>query len=204
VLGQRTAIGEAWGAARGRLLRLLGLTLLNGVISMVPIALPVSLGVLMGMLVSPEFGVFVGLVAGIPGLAVFLLVQVRLVYLAPAALMLERGRVLAALRRSWALSRDQFWRLFGIVLLTGLIVGLVSQVIGIPFGVAGALFAFVGPGGPWVALLIVVSSYLSTIVAGAVATPFSAGVSTLLYVDQRIRKEAYDVELVAAAQPRAS
>jgi hypothetical protein len=50
---------------------------------------------------------------------------------------------------------------------------------------------------------MVLSGYVSTIIVGAVTIPFSAGVSALLYLDQRIRKEAYDVELIAASQHRA-
>ena len=35
--------------------------------------------------------------------------------------------------------------------------------------------------------------------SAAVTTPFSSAVHALMYVDQRIRKEAYDVELIAQA-----
>lgn len=204
VLGRQTAIGEAWRAARGQLLRLLGLTLLSALVSMLPLAVFVGLGVLLALTVSQGLGVLVGVLGGIVGLLVFLLLQVRLFYLAPAALMLERTKVFAALRRAWALSSGQFWRLFGIWLLTGLVVGIVSQVIGIPFAMGGMAALFLAPDSSFAGLVMVLSGYVSTIIVGAVTIPFSAGVSALLYLDQRIRKEAYDVELIAASQHRAS
>ena len=119
--------------------------------------------------------------------------------LAPAALVLERTGVFESVRRASVLSRRQFWRLFGISLLTGLVVGLASQVIAIPLalvGVAGGA-VFPGTGG---ALVLVFSSYLSQVIVGAITTPFTSGVVALQYVDQRIRKEGLDVQLIAAAQ----
>ena len=199
-LGRRTAIGEAWAAARGRLLRLLGLTVLGGLTVAAPLALLVGLGVFLGLTVSTGLGVAVGLLGGLAGLVLFLFMQVRLLYLAPAALMLERRGVLSALGRAWNLSRGQYWRLFGIWLLTGLVVGVASQVIAIPFGIIGMVAVFAAPDSSWAGLLLVLSGYVSTIIVGAVTTPFSAGVSALLYLDQRIRKEGYDVELIAASE----
>lgn len=203
VLGRRTSIGEAWAAARGLWLRLLGLSLLSGLAAVLVVVLPVALGVFLGFTVTVWLGVLVGLVGGLLGLSAFLLIEVRLFYLAPAALMLERVGVGAAMQRAWALSRAQFWRLLGIWLLTGLVVGLVGQVLSIPTSLIGVSAMLVAPGSSWAGLLLVLSGYLSTIIVGAVTTPFLAGVSALLYVDQRIRKEAYDVELLAAAHHRA-
>lgn len=200
VLGRRTTIGEAWAAARGRLLRLLGLTVLGGLMVAAPLILLVALGVFLGVTVSTWLGVVVGLLGGLAGLAVFLFLQVRLLYLAPAALMLERRGVRSALGRAWNLSRGQYWRIFGIWLLTGLVVGVASQVIAIPFGIIGMVAVFAAPDSSWAGLLLVLSGYVSTVIVGAVTTPFSAGVSALLYLDQRIRKEGYDVELIAASE----
>ena len=203
-LGRRTAIAEAWAAVRGRLLRLLGLTVFGAVVTSVPFVLAIGGGVLLGINVSTGLGVLVGVLGGIASVVLLCLLQVRLFFLAPAALVLERQKVFAALRRSWALTRGQFWRLFGIWLLTALIVGIVGQVISVPLGLLGGIVAVAFPTSDWAALLAVLAGYVGTIIVGAVTTPFSAGVWSLLYLDQRIRKEAYDVELIAASQDRAS
>jgi hypothetical protein len=135
------------------------------------------------------------------GVVTMVFVQVRYFQLAAPALVLERTGIFASLRRAGQLSRAQFWRLFGIQLLTALVVGVVSQVIAVPLslvGLAGTAL-YPGTGG---ALVLVFSSYLSQILVGAITTPFNSGVVALQYVDQRIRKEGLDVQLIAASQPR--
>ena len=45
---------------------------------------------------------------------------------------------------------------------------------------------------------------LSSVVSAAFVAPFSSAVSSLQYIDQRMRKEAYDVELMTQAGLTAS
>ncbi len=74
-----------------------------------------------------------------------------------------------------------------------------GQVLTVPFLV-------VTLGGPFfleptaAGLVVVLGTYLSQVVVGTVTTPFTSGVTALQYVDQRIRKEGLDVELIAASQ----
>ena len=199
VLGRRTTIGEAWSATRGRLLPLVGLMLLDLLVVTVLIGLPVTVGVLVGY----AMGVGPGFLAGVPllllGLATVAFVQVRYFQLAAPALVLERTGVLASLRRAGHLSRGQFWRILGILLLTGLVAGIVGQVVSVPLALLGAIGPLLFPG-TLGALLLVLSSYLSQIVVGSLTTPFTSAVTALQYADQRIRKEGLDVELIAASQ----
>jgi hypothetical protein len=199
VLGRKTSIGEAWAAVRGRLLRLFGLTLLNTLVAVVVVGVPIGVGVLVGLSSSLGAGISVGIPLALLGLVAFFFVQVRCFLLAPPALVLERVGVFASIRRATSLSRQQFWRLFGISLLTNLVVGLASQVIAIPLGIVGAVSGVLIEGTAG-ALVLVFSSYLSQIIVGAITTPFTSGVVALQYVDQRIRKEGLDVSLIAAAQ----
>jgi len=48
----------------------------------------------------------------------------------------------------------------------------------------------------WQAVL----SGLATLISGALTTPFTAGVDALMAIDQRIRREGLDVQLIHAAQ----
>ena len=48
-------------------------------------------------------------------------------------------------------------------------------------------------------LVLVVTQALSQVVSAAFVTPFTASVTSLQYLDQRMRKEAYDVELMSRA-----
>ena len=41
---------------------------------------------------------------------------------------------------------------------------------------------------------------VATLISGALTTPFSAGVDALMAIDQRIRREGLDVQLIHASQ----
>jgi hypothetical protein len=107
----------------------------------------------------------------------------------------------AGIGRSWRLTSGRpFWRVLGIRLLTGLIVGTIAQVISFPLAFLG-VFGALATGDPenlfiWQAVITGVAG----LVTGALTTPFTAGVDALLYVDQRIRREGFDVALMTAAQ----
>jgi hypothetical protein len=116
-------------------------------------------------------------------------------------MVVERHGIFGSMRRSFELTKGQFWRVFGISLLTMVIVGFVQQILSIPLALVAVGSVFLIDDGTTAALVYVFANYLSIILAQALATPFSAGVQALQYVDQRIRKEAYDVELIAQAQP---
>ena len=119
--------------------------------------------------------------------------------------MLENQGPAAALRRSLGLVRRSFWRVFGIFLLTLLIVFIASAVLQVPFslierftGGSAQLFGLAGHRTVAAVLITAVGS----IVAGAVTRPISAGVTVLLYLDMRMRKEGLDLALQGAAQGR--
>lgn len=202
VVGRKSTIGEAWAATRGRLPRLLGLTVLNGLVLVLLVGIPVGLAFVLWTF-SHAAGVIFGILGVLAALVLVAFVQVRVFQLAAPTLVLERIGVFAALRRSFALTRAQFWRLFGIILLTGLVVGIVGNVVGVPFSVAGALGPELVSSGAAGALVAVFASYLSQILVSMVTTPFSSAVVALQYVDQRIRKEGFDVALMAASQQTA-
>ena len=105
----------------------------------------------------------------------------------------------ASLHRAGRLSRGQFWRLFGTMLLAALLVGVVSEVVSVPLGIVGAVGPVLFPGTTG-ALMLVFSSFVTQVLVGALTTPFTSAVTALQYVDQRIRKEGLDVQLIAASQ----
>ncbi|GIH22086.1 hypothetical protein Aph01nite_03960 [Acrocarpospora phusangensis] len=205
VFGESIGIGEAWRQTAGRVLPLLGLGLVQTVmvfgIFLVPL---LFVGVLVAPLVDVGVAVllvFLFLVLGVIA-AVFLYTKMAL---AGAAVVLERIGVAAAIGRSFRLVRGDFWRVFGILLLTSIIVGLVSAAVGAPFQIAGMF-----TGGDAQSLVEVsdglyTSMALSTIgaiIGGVIASPFSAAVNALLYADRRMRAEAFDLVLQTEALER--
>lgn len=126
-------------------------------------------------------------------------------YLAAPALMLERQGVVKSMRRSAKLVRGSWWRTFGIVLLTLLLTGMVSAVITIPFTAFGAAVSGDGmnslltAGGGHTSWATLIIQGIGALIGTTLTLPISAGVTVLLYIDQRIRREALDLELARAA-----
>lgn len=204
VLGRRLSAAQAWRESKGRLLRLLGLTLLYTVIWVGPLIACLVLAV---VLASVGAGAVVLIVVG--GIIVAAVVGVWLYVrfaLAVPAFMLETApgpdgrarplRVIPALRRSSALVRGSWWRTFAILLLITFIVWLIGQVVAVPLGVPG-LFSGADSGGSVVTWFIL--NTLAGIIAATISAPFSAAATALLYVDRRIRREGLDIELARAA-----
>lgn len=200
VLGRPVTLSDAWAEARPRILPLIGLTLLVALIA----ATVMAVGVGPGLLVGAEAGAALALLGFTAACVVILWLQVSLALAAPA-LMLERQSVLAALRRSAKLVRGAWWRTFGILALTYLLVFLVSFLVSIPFGVVGVIAdgtdisEFFESGGPSLGWPFLIITGIGEVIVSTLLYPFVAGVMALLYVDQRIRREALDLDLARAA-----
>ena len=116
--------------------------------------------------------------------------------------MLEGRGVCSAFARSWRLTSGMpFWRIFGIRLLTSLIVGFAAQLITFPLTLVGVAVVVRGRATRATSSCGRPSSAGSPrLISGAITTPFSAGVDALMAIDQRIRREGLDVQLIHAAQ----
>ncbi|MEV0781093.1 hypothetical protein ACIBLA_37225 [Streptomyces sp. NPDC050433] len=200
VLGRSVTLSDAWAEARPRLLQLLGLTLLLPVMG----AAVVTVGILPGLLIGSGAGVALTMLGGLAALVVTIWLMVSF-SLASPALMLERQGIVASMRRSAKLVKGTWWRIFGILLLTMLLTFVVSMIIAVPFSLVAMavdgdglsdLFSGNGPDFGWPFLII---TGIGTVISTSITLPISAGVSVLLYVDQRIRREALDLELARAA-----
>lgn len=196
ILGQASSVSEAWRDARSQLLRLIGLTLLLGI----------GLSLLGAVLVLPAFLLdSYGLAAlGVLASAVIFAWLWIAFSLASPALMLEKGGIFTAFGRSWKLVKGSWWRILGITLLTFLITFLVRMIIVIPLTLIGFLVSGTGMAAltdgsaayTWGALIF---SAIGLVIAQTITMPMQSGVTVLLYVDQRIRREALDLELARAA-----
>lgn len=108
------------------------------------------------------------------------------------AVVLEGVGPLAALKRGWQLTSGAFWRTIGIITIMGIISYFVS---GIPSSAISMMIQF---GGLKNVDSILMWSMISGVIAqlGAMlALPLQFAAYTLLYYDQRVRKEAFDLEL---------
>lgn len=199
--GEVFRLPEAWAATRGRRWRVVGLLLLLTVALILAITLLIVVVVVLAS-ASTGLGVLAGVVLVPTFIVGWIYVYTRVYLLAVPALVVEGLGVLAALRRSHALSKGSFWRLFGIALLTAVVAGIASGVIASPFSIGSQVVAGLSPENAIVALVI--GQVGSQLVSSALAAPFTGAVRSLQYVDQRIRREAYDVELLAGLPGGAS
>jgi hypothetical protein len=126
-----------------------------------------------------------------------LLLVIPGIYLAVAwavsvpALLLEDVRGRRALGRSRDLVSGRWWPVFGVIVLGTILAGIVSGGLG---AVLGAV-SLAGSGrNSW-------SGFLASIVIGtlskAISTPLTAAFLTVMYVDLRVRKEGFDLQLLA-------
>jgi hypothetical protein len=114
---------------------------------------------------------------------------------APALVVENLPTSIAALRRSWALTRGARWKMVGIFI--PLLLLLVIPMIGVTL-IAGVLAAL---GGLAVGNEGVFAGILGAALAGLIQMlvyPLFNCALTVAYYDQRIRKEGFDLELLAA------
>jgi hypothetical protein len=126
------------------------------------------------------------------------LVLVRFVFFVQAVVVEGRGPV-DALRRSWRLVRGSYWRVLGIMFLLLL---LLYILVGLPTGIASVVIQLVFPDPVRHFALRQSLSTLIGYLSQIVVLPLQLVAYTLLYYDLRVRKEGYDIELLAGAAER--
>jgi uncharacterized membrane protein len=143
--------------------------------------------VLLAILLS-SLAVFLGLIALlVPGIILY----VRYSFAIPAVVV--EGQRGGALGRSWRLSKGLAWHIFGTLFLAFIIATIVSTLISVPSLIVTANETFNGTvsSTAWVVRAIFGS------IATLVVAPFTSAVGVLLYFDARIRKEGFDLAVMA-------
>ncbi len=199
-LGRRPGLSEMWSATRPRLPALLGLAGLLTLALAVPVLLLVLLIALATGTDSLLAAVLVGLVGGLAVAAWSVLLTAR-TSLAGAAVVLERRGPVQALSRSWALTRRAFWRCLLRLFVVGMLGTLVFWVVQLPLLAVSSLVGALFPLTPSLDTLVsALGLAVATLLAAAIVVPFAAGATSLLYVDQRMRTEGFDLVLQRAAR----
>ncbi|MEU6080502.1 hypothetical protein [Streptomyces sp. NPDC047108] len=204
VLGRSVSTSEAWQGSKSQLPRLFGLLFLIPLLILGVAAVGVAPGLILSQAGSTRAGAALALIGGLAGMVAAIWLWIRY-SLSAAALMLEKQGVVASMRRSAKLVRRAWWRVFGIQLLTVILITVVAAVIEVPVGIVGV---FAGGEGAmdWVSGESTVATWpflivmgVGAVISSTITLPISAGVTALLYMDQRIRREALDLELARAA-----
>lgn len=201
VLNKPMTPGEVFERGKKRIWGLLGISIVPSILLVLGFTIVVFVfGFLIFSLGSMDSGLgaivgIVGVLVIIIGIFAVLFISIRWL-LAPAALMLEERKVFASLGRSWRLTKGSFWRVFGIYLLTSIIASVISQAIStVLLLISNALF----PLGYDVSFGALLAMLFVQIIASTITVSFTVAVVAILYIDIRMRREALDVELTAAA-----
>jgi hypothetical protein len=182
-LGRAVTVGGAFRAVGARtVLRLCSAGMLLVVAGMLGFALWLLILVVIAQWVG-----FLAFLLGLGGFIAFFYAVIRLTLISQV-IVIERVGVFRGLQRSWELIGGSWWRVFGIELLLGTLVGILNLIVG---GVAGNV----------VSLLSIPGAHIlgSMIQYGAqtLVLPIQYAGYALLYYDLRIRKEGFDLERMA-------
>ncbi len=129
----------------------------------------------------------------IPSLAISVYIWGRLLLVAPALVIEMRG-IKGSLARSWQLMNGNVLKALGLLLIAVIVVAIVHSIIGAPISITLGLGQIRGSEAPQ--SLVVINAILQTIL-NTIFAPITSIIVVLLYYDQRIRKEGFDLELLA-------
>lgn len=210
VLGRVASSKKVWERTKSKFLPLIGLNIITSIIS--GLMMIIGIVVFFVLLASAastaktdrEFLQDLGV--SLVGLLILMVISALVSsYLsikfsvASPAMVLENLGVFAAIGRSWSLTRGNFWRLFGINILTAIITFMVAGIFGGIAEALGAIFIVVGSSSPEDMIASLNTTYILIMVMSTIAQllilPFTSSVNALLYIDLRMRKEGLDVEL---------
>jgi hypothetical protein len=105
------------------------------------------------------------------------------------ALLVEGARGRRALGRSYQLVRGRFWPVLGTVLLGALLGAVVQGIFAAPVTVLTLVDTN--------AVVVAAGTAVANLVGTALVTPFTAALVMVVYFDLRVRKEGFDLFLLA-------
>ena len=210
VLGRVASSNEVWERTKSKFLPLIGLNIITNIISglmfIIGIILFFTLLASVASTAQTETELFQDLGITLVGLLILIVAGAIVSYylsikfsVASPAMVLENLGVFTAIGRSWRLTRGNFWRLFGINILTSIIISMVTGVFSgvvVLLGTFSTVVASSSTNDVMGALSITfIISMVVTAISLLITLPFSSSVNALLYIDLRMRKEGLDVEL---------
>ncbi|GAA4521642.1 glycerophosphoryl diester phosphodiesterase membrane domain-containing protein [Brachybacterium paraconglomeratum] len=207
-VGEHLSTADMWAVMRRRGLPAVAVTLLIGLFSSLAFVVLLVLGMLPLILLQEATALtiiplVIGLVAAV---LVMLWIWARTVLAVPT-LVLEETGVFGALRRSFAMtSGRRLWRVLGTTILLYLLYTIAVQVIvGVFSTIAMILYVAILLISSFEALLLgmavlTIISMVGSYAATFLLAPFLSAGYVAVYADNRMRHEAWDVELTRRAR----
>jgi len=124
-------------------------------------------------------------------LSVLMLLLFARLFATTNAVVFENSGASESLSRSFAISKDSAWRIFGVILLSYIVLIVAQIAIGLTVQVVISM----------VLRSPMVASMVGNVI-GALLYPFLSIALMVLYFDQRIRKEGYDLDVLSDGLPK--
>lgn len=195
VIGDVITPRDAWKQSMRRMPTVLAITLLMMLAIVLAYAVIVGL-VIVSALVAPWLAIIVGLLGGLGLIVLFVWLGIKLSITLPAS-VLERLGPVASMRRSWRLTTGRFWMIFSVLLVATIITSFIQQAMSAPLGALMPLM-FLNSDSPPAGLMLVLMA-VASYVGMLLSTVFVASVTAVIYTDQRMRREGFDLVLAQAA-----
>jgi hypothetical protein len=199
-LGRAITIAGAYKALRGRLWRVLFIFVSVMVLVGLGAGVIMTIAIIVGSLAlvggahagtgGAILGGLVAVAAAVVGAVLAIAIYIRY-SLAIQACVVEDLRVFASLKRSAVLCKGAQGRVLAVILVFGVLGFIIAIAL---WGLAAGLAAVVHT--PFVALIL---SDLASFVSGSLTGPLATIGLSLLYYDERVRKEAFDLQLMMAS-----
>lgn len=183
-------------------------SILVGLLSLLVLALPTALGIVPVVLVQEANVLTIGSI--VVGLVIGALAAVWIwarTLLAIPALVVEDAGILGSIRRSFQMTRGRkLWRVLGVGLLLYVLFSVAVQVVAGVFSTVAfvaylaILLATSGQGVVVGMIVLTVLSLLGSYVASVMLSPFLCAGFAAVYADNRMRHEAWDIELTRRAR----
>jgi membrane-anchored glycerophosphoryl diester phosphodiesterase (GDPDase) len=195
VIGDVISPRDAWKRSMRRMPTVLAITLL------MMLAVVLAYAVIVGLVIVASFAtvwlaVIVGILGGLGLIALFVWLGIKLSITLPAS-VLERLGPVASMRRSWRPTTGRFWMILAVLVVATIITSVIQNVMSTPVSFLLPLM-FMNSDSPPTGLMLVllaVASYVGMLLS----TVFVASVTAVIYTDQRMRREGFDLVLAQAA-----
>ena len=209
VIGKKITFKQSWALVKPRLWSMLGASFL----SMLAVGSPLLVLVILFFMSlyswpgSDAFFSLFGLLLAlaVPVVLVSYVISIRFLYTPICAVLEEKGPI-EAVKRSWALTSGSFWVTLGRVILINVVVGFIAGMIVQIIGVVAVIVMFTiladpsDPSNVWSTIILYGVISALQMLAYSLVVPILAAYQTLMYVDEKIRKENFAPLLAHASQ----
>jgi hypothetical protein len=193
-LGKTTTISQSYRSVSNRVGAIIATSICTGLVIFAVCVIAILAGVALAKVMGPSSAFIL-----IPGgaIGIFFLIRLLLRYsIATQGCVLEKLGPVQSIKRSFFLTRGSEGRIFLIILLNVIIVTALTLVFSIPTFVGTGLVATKGSQPPMQYQLM---QALASFMASTLSGPISIIAFSLVYYDQRVRKEAFDLTLMMEA-----